>query len=870
MSSQVGGLVPFDVNNFTYPSSNMYEKTYSDSSVEELAKFINEIMRAAAPACGDEACAQDIAAYLWSYRTPPANESEKLQIANLSFDETGLKFDLSCQAGASDVLVKVVDPDAGVDLSTAYSAIISRADGISEVEIESIATVDDNGEIALVGDGKNIWRKEIWFNALTDSVENGNLDLTLNIRAVANVEHEFAKVGILVSSTDDLSGQLLFLHWSGRNGLAEDSGNSGDLDGYGLLLANPNEGQLTPTPTTLRVTYEDGSLKVGGCYNCANPEMKNAARNVNFTPKRVFIVSSSHNAPETLAYVTVTNSHKPIAVPYYEVNLPCGTSSTPIVVPDNLLKSRAQLKLAIYQNGELLTEKVTGKVYSENASCQIQSGLLEPKLRRLSEAQIMNSLRDIFGDIFAEDSVPNMEDGFKLIGMNTLADRLNINAINLERFYDSSREWVVTILSGNNTIKQCAQDSSATCVDTIVADFGEKLWRRPLTPDELTDLASGIAKFSNNQKKLEFALNSLIMSSNFLFRSEIGTAVGEYRQLDNYEIVTLLAYTIWNSTPDQTLLNLARKSSPLTVEELQTQVNRMFADPKANKALVEIYKDYLKLEMGLTVAKAEGLGFTDAIRRELLTSAELMLSDRINGAANYMDVFGGYDFYVSKATQRFFNTTVNSDSLERISLNPEQRYGILSHPIFLAAHSTLDHSGIIKRGVFTLEQFLCESLGAPPTQIDSQEPPPNLDPATTSERELLQATHSSQAACVGCHKFIDPAGFGFENYDAVGRFRIFEKEIVPIDASGTLKTNGGFELTYDNSVEYTAGLVNSERMASCVSRRFLEHYLSQDLSATSCELKKYQTQVNSRGQTVKSLLDSLIQLESFTKRRQVQ
>src|SRR5690606_6937360 len=173
---------------------------------------------------------------------------------------------------------------------------------------------------------------------------------------------------------------------------------------------------------------------------------------------------------------------------------------------------------------------------------------------------------------------------------------------------------------------------------------------------------------------------------------------------------TLLAYTIWNSTPDQTLLTLAQKSSPLTTAELQTQVDRMFASPKADAALVEIYKDYLKLEMALTNEKAEELGFTDAVRGELMRSAEMMLADLITADAGYMEVFSGNRFYISRTVQGFFNTTGAGDELQVAAIDASQRHGVLNHPLFLAAHSTLTHSGIIKRGVFTLEQMMCEPL----------------------------------------------------------------------------------------------------------------------------------------------------------------
>ena len=862
------GGISFDVNDLTYPTIPAYSNAdYSAETVEDLAEFIAAEMNKFG-SCGIS-CAEHVAAYIWSYRADPG---ENINIQNLAFTESGLTLDLSCAQGAETVLVKVLDPAASPDAAGAgLTAFTSRADGLKTVDLNSIATVEDNGEIALVGDGHNIWEDEVWFNAIAEEFEDGKLDITLNIDSVINVEHQFAKVGILVSSTDDLSGQLLLLHWSGFNGLAEDSGTAG-LTGYSQLLANPEAEALTPTPTTLRVVYESDALQVGGCYNCDSPTMKPAARDVNFVPRRAFIVASSHDGPTILANVSVVNPHRPGSA-LYETRMACGAEPISVKVSEFSLSAYSTLKLAVYSSSgdELLTERTTDKTWSASASCELSDGLLAPKLRRLSEQQVMNSLRDIFGDIFSEDLRPNMEDGAKLIGMNTMADRLNINTINLERLYDSSRDLVSVILQRNSTVSECANNtSSANCVTSLLEDFGLQLWRRPMTAEELGELTDQLKQFNTNKSALEFALNSMILSSHFLFRSEMGTEKSGIRMLDNYEIVTLLAYTIWNSTPDQALLTLAQKTSPLTTTELQAQVDRMFASPKAEAALVEIYKDYLKLEMGLTNEKADELGFTDAVRAELMRSAELMLADQIAAGETYMDVFSGNRFYVSRSVQSFFNVTGAGDQLQATSISESERYGILNHPLFLATHSTLAHSGIIKRGVFTLEQMMCEPLGPPPTDVDSLGTQTDLDPATTSERILLQAMHSAQPACVGCHKYIDPAGFGFEHFDAVGRYRTVEKEVVQIDASGILETAAGTKLVYSNSAEYAEQLTGSTQMRSCVSRRFLEHYLSQELSANACELRKYQEQLDTREHTVKSLLDSLIQLESFTKRKQVQ
>lgn len=501
------------------------------------------------------------------------------------------------------------------------------------------------------------------------------------------------------------------------------------------------------------------------------------------------------------------------------------------------------------------------------SGCVGDSVLLPPKLRRLSELQIKNSLRDIFGDIFDPAVWPALEDGAKLIGMNTTADKLQVNGLNFSRMYDASRDVVRTLIRDHHEIKECAANQGSDgCVTQLLRDYGTRVWRRPLSPDELTRLTSEFSEFADNAGKLEFAFNALLLGSDFLFRSEIGSVEGARRSLDNYELVSFLSYAVWNSTPDDELLSLAAQATPMTESDLRGQLDRMLKEPRANSALVEIYKDYLKLDLVLERDKEASFHFTSSVRRKILESAELMLADNLSSGASVMDVFGGSDFYVNDEVAPYFGVTAAPGPLKATLVAESERDGLLNHPAFLAVHSTLNASGIVKRGVFTLEQLLCRALPDPPADVASIAPPEDLVREETSERDFLLATHSSQPACVGCHTSIDPAGFGFENFDAVGRYRTSEKGDVPIDASGSLEGVGA----YSTGAEYARALRSSSLMNECVNRRFLEHFVGQDLSPKSCEVQTYNQLLAQGDGGVRGLFESLMRLKSVSARQLVQ
>jgi hypothetical protein len=71
--------------------------------------------------------------------------------------------------------------------------------------------------------------------------------------------------------------------------------------------------------------------------------------------------------------------------------------------------------------------------------------------------------------------------------------------------------------------------------------------------------------------------------------------------------------------------------------------------------------------------------------------------------------------------------------------------------------------------LFVREQFLCQQVPPPPPGVDTNLPPvEEAKPVTNRER---MAMHATDASCATCHKLIDPIGFGFEKFDAIGMRR---------------------------------------------------------------------------------------------------
>ena len=126
-------------------------------------------------------------------------------------------------------------------------------------------------------------------------------------------------------------------------------------------------------------------------------------------------------------------------------------------------------------------------------------------------------------------------------------------------------------------------------------------------------------------------------------------------------------------------------------------------------------------------------------------------------------------------------TAPNAQGLRETTLPSNYPAGILSHGSVLATYAKASASSPIHRGVLVRERVLCQELAPPPPNLDTS--PPAVDPSQSTRERYIE--HASNPACSSCHDLIDPIGFGFEHYDAVGRWRA-QDGVHSIDASGSI------------------------------------------------------------------------------------
>lgn len=221
-------------------------------------------------------------------------------------------------------------------------------------------------------------------------------------------------------------------------------------------------------------------------------------------------------------------------------------------------------------------------------------------------------------------------------------------------------------------------------------------------------------------------------------------------------------------------------------------------------------------------------GFDEALVADLRTSLELFLDEVIwNQAGDYRQLLLADYWFANGRMAQFYGLALPAEApFQRVPLDPQQRAGVLSHPLLLSGFAYHASSSPIHRGVFVARSLLGRSLRPPPEAVSPLSPELHAD-LTTRERVLLQ---TSPATCQSCHAMINPLGFPLEHFDAVGRYRTEEKG-KPVNASGQYLTGSGARAEFAGARELAEFLANTEESQGAFVEQLFHHQIKQPIGA---------------------------------------
>jgi Protein of unknown function (DUF1592)/Protein of unknown function (DUF1588)/PA14 domain/Cytochrome C oxidase, cbb3-type, subunit III/Protein of unknown function (DUF1585) len=354
--------------------------------------------------------------------------------------------------------------------------------------------------------------------------------------------------------------------------------------------------------------------------------------------------------------------------------------------------------------------------------------------------------------------------------------------------------------------------------------FTERAFRRPLTVEQerlFVDRQFKDARDPDTAVKRVVLL--VLKSPRFLYREVAGGA-------DAYDVASRLSFGLWDSLPDQELLEAAASGLLATREQVARQAERMLPDVRTHSKLRDFLLQWLKVDQVPEVVKDPQAfpGFNETLAADLRTSLELFLDDVVwNDNADFRQLLLADYVYLNGRLAEFYGVDLPADApFQKVCLDSSERAGVLSHPYLMASFAYTTTSSPIHRGVYISRSILGRVLRPPP---EAQTPlSPDLHAGlTTRERVLLQ---TSPQMCQTCHGMINPLGFALERFDAVGRYRSEEKA-KPIDATGSYQRRSGDPVKFTGARGLATFLANSEETHTALVEKLFQFLVKQPIRA---------------------------------------
>lgn len=527
-----------------------------------------------------------------------------------------------------------------------------------------------------------------------------------------------------------------------------------------------------------------------------------------------------------------------------------------VVVKEDSAEYKALEQFVARSLGTFTCEDPTG----EDAAACDQGGAGVRRVRRLSHVEYNRSLAAILGAptelglAFASDSVVQ--------GFSNNADALVVSGLLADQYREAAEtiaEQIVADLPGRLGCDPVA-DGEDECAGDFIARFGKQAFRRPLSATELgryQALWAEAAKAEGFDAGIRWTIAALLQSPGFLYRTELGEHAGDgIYKLTAHELASELSYLILGGPPDAELIAAADDGTLTDAETLRSHAERLLARAESDATYQRFVDEWLHLDRLRVAARDTTLypELTPQIREQMLGETHRFASAVYREGGTLSDLLTASYSYMTDGLAQYYKLPAGAGEADAAGFKRVDGIGnaagILAHGGLLTTHALPTSSSPIHRGKLVRERLLCQDMPPPPPALDTSPPP--VDPGLSTRERYTQ--HSADPTCAGCHTRIDPIGFGFEHYDAVGRFRMMDGEHV-VDASGevvlTDQTNG----TFDGLDELAQLLAGSPEVEACYTLQWARHALG---SAEPSELQCVQDDVTKAFIEAEGRLDSLV------------
>lgn len=402
-----------------------------------------------------------------------------------------------------------------------------------------------------------------------------------------------------------------------------------------------------------------------------------------------------------------------------------------------------------------------------------------------------------------------------------------------ERGTSVSKAWYEATTRAALEVAPKVVDLSRAAADTDDRDervrrfcrtFVDRAFRRPLSDEEAATFVDAVLRESDDLVVgVERFAVRVLTSPRFLYRAETG------ERFDDFDTAAWLSFGLWDSIPDDRLLAAAASGELQSEQKLRQHADRMARDPRAKAKLAAFLLHWLRVDHFPEIDKNDDRfpGFDEQLVSDLRTSIEVGLNEWLReDSASLRDLLLENTVYANDRIATFYGWDGPSGSgFEPVEPQPP-RAGLPSHPYLMAGYAYDSATSPIHRGVFVSRSLLGRRLRPPPIAVAPLVPDLHPD-LTTRERVELQ---TSPANCRSCHDMINPLGFPFEQFDAVGRFRE-DEGAKPVVTKGHYLDRSGERSEFDDAGALVTYLAESDEVHEAFVEQLFQFTINQPVQA---------------------------------------
>jgi len=457
----------------------------------------------------------------------------------------------------------------------------------------------------------------------------------------------------------------------------------------------------------------------------------------------------------------------------------------------------------------------------------------------LSSSQYRQSIADIFGgsiEVNGRFEPEQRDKGLLAIGARTT----NVTDGGVQAFDEIAMEVSAEVvdMDHRSALLGCKPRSDKSrddgCARIFFSRVGPLLYRRPLARNEVDEVVQaaglGADKLHDFYSGVRLSLAGMLISPEFLLRlkkMEPDPAHPGQDRLDAYSKATALSYFLWNSTPDQELMDAAKSGALNKPAGLAKQVDRLLASPRVADGVRAFFADMLGFSEFEHVSKEAAFfpNYTSTIKQQSQEQTLRTIVDHVlTRHGDYRDLLTTPNTFLTLDLAALYGVplvdrTDNGQPQRWIKYtypDGDARSGILAQASFTTLWSPAGRTSPTGRGKALRELVLCQAVPPPPGNVSFQFVDDTSNPNLKTTRERITA-HRSEAMCAGCHKLTDPQGLALENFDSAGQLRTRENGVV-IDASGEF--NG---IKFDGPYGLAQAVRADPSLTSCVAQRAFEY-----------------------------------------------